>query len=311
MLAINDQPHQVSRRDFLKKGSMASLGLLAAPSLFGSADLFKGPGSKFAGVQIGAITYSFRSMPGSIQEVLQHTINSGVSAVELMGDAVEEYAGCPADKKQMAGWRATVPMDKFKAVKKMFDKAGVKIYAFKPDALGSGNTDAEIEYAMRAAKTLGATAVTVELPRDPKQTERLGKLGAKHKVYIGYHAHTQATDTLWDTALEQSPYNSMNLDCGHYIAAKGHDTNSLLALIEKRHSRITSMHMKDRQTAAHGGENLPWGQGDTPIKEILTLLKTKKYKIPVTIELEYRIPAGSDAVQEVKKCLDYARKALA
>lgn len=310
MLAANDQSGQHSRRDFLKKGGLASLGLLTVPSLFGSADLFKGPGSKIAGVQIGVITYSYRSMPGSLQEVLQYTLNSGISAVELMGDPVEQYAGCPSDKTQIADWRATVPMDKFKMVKKLFDKAGVKIYAYKPNALGARNTDAEIEYALRAAKALGAAAVTVELPKDPAQTERLGKLGAKHKVYIGYHAHTQATDTLWDKALEQSPYNSMNLDCGHYIAAPEHTAQSLLALIRKRHNRITSMHLKDRQTAANGGANLPWGQGDTPIKEILTLLRDNKYKIPVTIELEYKIPEGSDAVQEVKKCLDYARKSL-
>ncbi|WP_300600097.1 sugar phosphate isomerase/epimerase [Niabella sp.] len=195
-------------------------------------------------------------------------------------------------------------------VKKLFNAAGVTIYAYKPNALGAQNTDAEIEYALRAAKALGATSVTVELPNNPQQTERLGKLAAKHKVYIGYHAHTQATDTLWDTALEQSPYNSMNLDCGHYIAAQGHSTESLLALIKKRHDRITSMHLKDRQSAAHGGANLPWGEGDTPIKEILTLVKNNKYKIPITIELEYKVPEGSDAVQEVKKCLAFARKEL-
>lgn len=310
MLAANDPTGACSRRTFLKNGSLATLGLLTAPSFLKAAGLFNGPGSKIAGVQIGVITYSYRSMPGSLQEILNYTVNSGISAVELMGDAVEAFAGCPADKAQIAGWRATVPMDKFKTVKKMFDKAGIKIYAFKPNALGSNNTDAEIEYAMRAAKTLGATSVTVELPRDAAQTERLGKLGAKHKVYVGYHAHTQATDTLWDTALEQSPYNSMNLDCGHYIAAQGHSTDSLLALIRKRHNRITSMHLKDRRSAANGGDNLPWGQGDTPIKELLHLLKDNKYKIPVTVELEYKIPEGSDAVQEVKRCLDYARKAL-
>jgi hypothetical protein len=31
----------------------------------------------------------------------------------------------------------------------------------------------------------------------------------------------------------------------------------------------------------------------------------------VSVELEYPVPAGSDAVQEVKKCMAYARKALA
>ncbi|MCF3108239.1 sugar phosphate isomerase/epimerase [Niabella sp. CC-SYL272] len=310
MLAAKEPTGAVSRRYFLRKSGLASLGLLTAPSLLKAGSLLTGPGSKISGVQIGVITYSYRSMPGSLQEVLQHTVNSGISAVELMGDAVEQYAGCPADKNQVADWRATVSMEKFKAVKKLFNKAGVSIYAYKPNALGAQNTDAEIEYALRAAKALGARSVTVELPKDPQQTERLGKLGAKHKVYIGYHAHTQATDTLWDTALAQSPYNSMNLDCGHYIAAKGHSTESLLALIKKRHNRITSMHLKDRQAAANGGANLPWGEGDTPIKEILSLLKTSKYPIPVTIELEYKIPEGSDAVQEVKKCLAYAKKAL-
>jgi sugar phosphate isomerase/epimerase len=44
--------------------------------------------------------------------------------------------------------------------------------------------------------------------------------------------------------------------------------------------------------------------------EILQLLKKKKYSIPVSVELEYDIPADSDAVKEVKKCIDYAKKAL-
>ena len=103
----------------------------------------------------------------------------------------------------------------------------------------------------------------------------------------------------------------MNLDCGHYIAAGGNNTKeSLLALIEAKHDRITSLHMKDRKTKANGGNNMPWGQGDTPVKEILVLLKEKKYGIPATIELEYDIPAGSDAVKETRKCLMFAKNAL-
>ncbi|GAC1528894.1 MAG: hypothetical protein NVS3B15_06960 [Sediminibacterium sp.] len=295
------------------------------------------PHSKFYGVQIGVITYSFRSLPGSAQQILQYCIDANISAIELMGDAIEDYAGKPANpikmsprvpgqpmkltdeqkmqmadyQKQVAEWRAGVSMDKFEEIRKMYNKAGVSIYAFKPNALGPNNTDAEVEYALRAARTLGARSVTVELPTDPAQSKRLGDLGAKHKVYIGYHAHLQATDTAWDLALSQSHYNSMNLDCGHYIAAGGNNTKeTLLALIEARHDRITSMHLKDRKKKEHGGGNVVWGEGDTPIKEILTLLKEKKYKIPATIELEYDIPAGSNPVQETKKCLDYAKKML-
>ncbi len=202
-------------------------------------------------------------------------------------------------------------MDKFIEVRKMFKKAGISINAYKPNALEARNTDAEVEYALKATKALGAKSVTLELPTDPIQSQRLGDLAAKHKVYIGYHAHLQANDTAWDTALSQSPYNSMNLDCGHYIAAGGKNTKeSLLALIEAKHDRITSMHIKDRKNKEKGGTNVVWGMGDTPLKEILTLLKEKKYKIPVTIELEYDIPPGSDPIQETKICVAYAKKML-
>jgi sugar phosphate isomerase/epimerase len=69
-----------------------------------------------------------------------------------------------------------------------------------------------------------------------------------------------------------------------------------------------SMHLKDRKY--HDGPNAPWGQGDTPLVDILHLVRDKKYKFPVTIELEYNIPQGSDAVAEVKKCRDFAEQAL-
>ena len=339
MSSIQDASYHSSRRDFLVKGSLTSLGLLMAgsPILSSPLSFLDKPDSKFFGVQIGVITYSFRSMPGNAQQILQHVIDSGISAIELMGDAVEDHAGKPSNpvkftggqrgqrpelteeqkaqiaayNKQVAAWRATVPMDKFREIGKLYRKAGVDIYAFKPNALNPNNTDAEIEYALKAAKAVGARSVTVEIPTDPAHSKRLGDLASKHKVYIGYHAHTQATDTAWDIALSQSPYNSLNLDCGHYIAAGGNNTKeSLLQLIASKHDRITSMHLKDRKTKDNGGANLPWGQGDTPIAEVLNLLKEKKYKIPVSIELEYEIPEGSDAVKETRKCLAFAKKAL-
>lgn len=325
------------RRRFLQQSAFATMGILISRSTFGnSLSAIITPGS-IQGVQVGVITYSFRSLPGSAEQILKYCQDAGITDIELMGDAIEDYAGKPANpvkfpprvpgqpmklsdeqkaqlaayQQQVAEWRASVPMNKFKEIRKMYQKGGVSIYAFKPNALNSNNTDAEITYALRAAKALGARSVTVELPADPAHSKRLGELAAKEKVYIGYHAHTQATDTAWDEALAQSPYNSMNLDCGHYIAAGGNNTKeSLLKLIEDKHDRITSMHLKDRKTKTNGGANVAWGNGDTPIREILNLLKDKKYKIPVTIELEYDIPAGSDAIKETAICLAYARKML-
>jgi hypothetical protein len=56
---------------------------------------------------------------------------------------------------------------------------------------------------------------------------------------------------------------------------------------------------------------MAWGHGDTPIKEVLQLMKTEKYKFPATIELEYAPPEGSDSEKEIIKCLAFAKAALA
>jgi sugar phosphate isomerase/epimerase len=326
-----------SRRAFLYQSSLASFGILIAGKSALANNLFQSkPNSLIKGVQIGVTTYSFRSMPCQPDKLLQYCIDSNINAVELKGDEVETYLGKPLNTivlppriagqpkqelseeikaemkqyaQQVAAWRESVSMDKFVELRKKFNDAGIYFFAYKPNALAPENTDGEVVYALRAAKALGAISVSVELPADPAQTQRLGDLAKANKVYIGYHAHLQASETAWDTALAQSSYNTMNLDCGHYIAA-GNTKESLLALIETKHKYITSMHLKDRKTKANGGKNMPWGEGDTPLKEILTLLKEKKYKMPATIELEYDIPTGSDAVKETKKCRDYAQMLL-
>ncbi|PPL01275.1 sugar phosphate isomerase/epimerase family protein [Parapedobacter indicus] len=319
---------QLSRRQFLGTAALAAAGIAVSnKSAFGMPAYIRNlnkPNSVFKGVQIGVITYSFRSMPSSAEQLLQYCRECGVGAVELMGDAAETFAGAPvaparpkrgstegqeawkAHLQALAAWREKVPMTRFEQLRKLYNDAGVKIYGYKPSALGVNNTDGEVEYAFRAAKALGANQANIEFPTDPAQTKRLGTLAAKHKVYVGYHGHTQQTFDMWDSAIAQSRYNAMNFDMGHYVAA-GFDA---IEFIKAKHQHIVSMHVKDRQTKEHGGANLPWGQGDTPIAEALNLMSKSHYKFPATIELEYQIPEGSNAVQEVAKCLEFARKAL-
>lgn len=283
------------------------------------------PNSVFNGVQVGAISYSWRSMPCSAEDVLKYCKECNISAVELLGATGEPTAGAPeapsfprggltADQKReqdayygkLAAWRTSVSMKEFEKIRKMYNEAGVTIYAYKPNALSPKNSDAEVDYACRAAKALGASHVTVELPKDAAQSKRLGEIGAKNKVYIAYHGHLQQTPTAWDEALAQSKYNAMNLDMGHYTAA-GYDP---LPLIREKHQHILSMHLKDRKSKENGQDNVMWGEGDTPIVAALQLIRDNKYKFPVSIELEYPIPEGSDAIKEVSKCVEYARNAL-
>ncbi|MFH6602635.1 sugar phosphate isomerase/epimerase family protein [Maribacter algicola] len=340
----------ISRRSFIGKTSLVATGAsLVGPSLFGAPAILKNygkPNSKINGVQIGVITYSFRSMEDqSAEATLQYILDCGVSAIELIGDPAEVFAGRPEnpiDMNKMWGlrrkkrdeeltedeqkelddlsaqqkdydsrvseWRKSDHKDKFAEFRKMYNDAGVDIYAFKPrNTFGLENSDHDIEWGMRMAKVLGADHVTVEHPSDDAHTLRLGKLAKKHGVYIAYHGHEQQTPTLWDTALEQSNYNALNLDLGHYVAA-GNDTP--LDIVRAKHDRIKSMHLKDRQTPQNNKGNLSWGTGDTPIAEALQLMRDKKYTFPGTIELEYKVPEGSNAVEEVKKCLEYCEKAL-
>ncbi|TLP72980.1 sugar phosphate isomerase/epimerase family protein [Maribacter sp. ACAM166] len=344
-MKTNTSIHQ--RRSFLKKSTALLAGTtLLGPSLFGAPSFLKyTSNSKINGVQIGVITYSFRSMPDqSAEATLQYILDSGINAVELMGDPAEQYAGKPKNpidrntfyslmrrnrnndlneeeqkefidiqakvdqyNKVVADWRASVSMEKFKALRKMYNEAGVRIYAFKPNAFSKNNTDSEINWGMKAAKALGASHVTLEHPSDDGHTLKLSQIAAKYDIFVAYHGHEQQTPTFWDTALEQSDHNAINLDLGHFVAA---GNEAPLNIVKEKHSHIMSMHLKDRRTPEHHKGNVLWGTGDTPIVEVLQLMRDEKYTFPATIELEYDIPEGSDAVQEVKKCLTYAKQAL-
>ena len=286
------------------------------------------PNSVIAGIPIGTITYSYRSMKDqSAAAILKYVVDSGISQIELMGGPVEEYAGAPpapqggggrgapapteaelAARKQaaakLAAWRTSVSMDKFKALRKMYNDAGVNIYAWK--RLSTSMSDAEVEYIFNVAEALGCTHTTIELPEDVAQAKRFGAFAEKKKIYVAYHTHLQGSMTAFDAAFAASRANMANVDLGHLVAAGGDP----IAFLNKFHGRISSYHLKDRTTPANGAKNLAWGTGDTPITAILQTVKKNKWTMPATIELEYEVPANSDAVQEVKKCVDYCRKAL-
>jgi sugar phosphate isomerase/epimerase len=334
---MSKQHNTFSRRDFIAKSAMAATGLVIAQnSSFGFPAIIKNygkPNSKIAGVQLGCISYSFRSLPTDAESVMKYCVEAGISAIELLGTTAEAFAGAPGvsvepmkpftpgprpelteeqkaerakKAKDLADWRSKAAVDKFEQLRKMYKDAGISIYAYKPNAFGVNNTDAEVDFGMRAAKALGATHVTLELPQEAAQTKRLSDIAAKNKILVAYHGHEQQTPTCWDACLAESKFNAMNCDLGHYTAA-GYNA---VELIEAKHDRIASAHLKDRQNPEHGKANLVWGSGDTPLVQILQTMKKNKYKFPGTIELEYEIPADSTPVKEVAKCLEYARKAL-
>ncbi len=363
-----------TRRDFgkLALASLPAAAFAGRGGLLGAVQTK--PNSLVEGVQIGLITYSFRSMPDqSAEATLRYVVDSGVSAIELMGGPVESFAGAPpalrspdgrgaqgggagapagrggqgmtqppqsgaklmgswngepcevptgrggaggrgapsAEQQDYANrlraWRTSVSMEPFKKLRRMYNDAGVTIYAWKQ--LSTSMSDDELEYVFNVAEALGCTHTTVELPTDPAQLKHLGDLAVSKKIYAAYHTHAQGSMTAFDAAFAASKGNKANVDFGHWIAAP--DPGGTPAqFLEKYHDRIASFHLKDRTKPEHCALNLPWGKGETPINEILQLVKTRRWRMPASIELEYEIPSGSNAVAEVRRCLDYCRQAL-
>ncbi|MDD4923171.1 MAG: sugar phosphate isomerase/epimerase, partial [Bacteroidales bacterium] len=234
---------------------------------------------------------------------------SGLSSVELMGGAVEQYAGIPKgkDAQTIRQWRTTVSMDKFKAIRKMFKAKGVNISILK---LGGPDwSDAEIDYAFNVCKTLGARGITMEISE--AAGKRMAPFAEKHNLYVIFHNHAQPGDPnfSFDKVLAYGPKLMLNLDFGHYFGATGLNP---CALIERLHNRIASVHVKDKTgpKASDPNKNQEFGKGETPVAEVLQLIQKNKWPITCDIELEYTVPEGSDAVKEVKKCLAYCSAAL-
>jgi sugar phosphate isomerase/epimerase len=377
-----------SRRDFGKLalgGIPVASAILADPRRFFAAEK---PNSKINGVQIGVITYSFRSMPDqSAEATLGYITTAGLSACELMNGPCWDYAykktnftppstgrggfpggargrgaqaaaepgpavpgqpswgghACPAAAEgrgpgapgapagagrgpgggrqmtpeqqaaadELKKWQLGVSLDVFKDLKKMYNDAGVSIYAVK--ILEVNADDDLLDKQFQIGKTLGATHLTAELPaHSDTSTATLKKVGdaaARNGMLAAYHTHLQGRMDAFDEAFAASKGNAANIDFGHYVAA-GEIGGTPMDFLNKFHSRVASFHLKDRTLPEHCSLNLAWGTGDTPIKQILQLVQKNRWPIPATIELEYQVPEGSDDVKEVAKCLAYCRAAL-
>jgi sugar phosphate isomerase/epimerase len=287
-------------------------------------------------VRIGIQSYSFRTL--SLDEALKAMKEIGIGECELFSGHVEPRptfgpgglgggggrppqgaAGPPPGgptpemraamqqrQEEVRKWRLSVSLDHFKEVRKKFEAAGVKLQAYNL-SFNDRFTDEEIDRGFQMAQALGVNLITASATLS--SAKRVAPFADKYKITVAMHNHANLTDPnefakpeSFAAALAMSKYFAINLDIGHFIAA-GYDP---VGYLEQHHARITSLHLKDRKK--NNGPNTPWGEGDTPIKQVLQLLKTKQYDIPANIEYEYR---GENAVDEVRKCFQYIKDALA
>ena len=319
---------QYTRRD-IAKIALASVPLAKALAT-------KRIDSKIDGVQIGAISYSFNSIASPDPEaIVRAYVEIGLGETELMSNHCEALAGAPAmpvfgrsgggraqpptpeqqaerqaATEKLAQWRASANAQTWAGVRKKFNDAGVDV-ALLCYNMQDAMKDADIEFGFSMAKGLGVKGITTSTTLT--MAKRIAPIADKHKLLVGYHGHDATSDSnqtatleSYDQLMAYGKYNGINLDIGHFTAA-GYDA---VAFIKQHHAKITNLHLKDRKKD-HGPNVAVWGTGDTPMKAVLQLLKKEKYPIPANLELEYRIPEGSDIVAEAKKCFAYVKSCLA
>jgi sugar phosphate isomerase/epimerase len=315
----------LTRRDFGKLALAAGMAPLRSP--FGTAFAAAPIDSTVNGVHIGVQTYSFRDLPrpagaaDSVDVVINAMKASGIGECELFSPQLEPQSpaggrgarGAPPSPEQLKAredlrkWRLESSLDHFKNARKKFDAAGITITAYCYN-MNASFSDAEIDRGFEMTKALGAPVMTTSTQMDV--AKRIAPLADKHKLVVGLHGHSNvddpnefATPETFATAMKMSKYLKINLDIGHFVSAD-YDP---VAYIREHHADITNLHLKDRKK--HQGDNTPWGQGDTPIKAVLQLLKKERWPIPVDIEYEYRGTGTSP--EEVKKCYEFVKQALA
>lgn len=312
----------ISRRDFGK------LALSAIPAASAMAHI----NSRVDGVQLGVQSYSFRDL--SFDDALKAMVADGLGLCELFAPHIEgghldkspmqprpagakmpsradfermrNSAEAKARREELRTWRKTVPLSYFEGIKKRFDDAGIVLCAYNY-SFSADMSDEELDRGFQFAQVLGAKFITASTTLPVAQ--KVAPLADKYKLVVAMHGHSDLKDPnqfakpeSFAKAKEMSQYFKINLDIGHFTAAN----YDAVDYIEKNHSDILLLHLKDRKK--NEGDNVVWGEGDTPIGPVLRLLRDKKWDIPACIEYEYKGAASSPV--EVKKCLDYAEKQL-
>ena len=266
------------------------------------------------GIILGAQTYSFRDR--SLDDAIKAMRELGIKSCELWDGHIEprelqwakgqtpETAKRKAD--EMKEWRKNLDTNAIKAIKTKLDNAGINIVAYT-STIKDNTTDEDIDLIFRIAQTLGTE--TINSSATVNVMKRIDPFAQKYKINVAMHNHSHvekpneisSPDSFARGMAGLSGYININLDIGHFTAANF----DAVDFIRQNHQKILSIHLKDRKKDQ--GPNMPFGQGDTPIIEVLKLIRDNQWPIPANIEYEYK---GGDTVEEVKKCLDYCKQAL-
>jgi sugar phosphate isomerase/epimerase len=313
-----DQEHGMySRREF-------GGALLAAPLAVAARGTTVGAAAD--AVQFGLQTFSFHDLPPAgdpqiVPTIIRNMTEIGLRECEIMSSHVEPWAsyttgwwvqsrrapGFAKVREDARRWRLTVPLDHYRDVRRRFDDAGITIHLYNIN-FNETFTDEERERTFEAAAALGVAGFSSSTVLS--EAKRLVPFVERHKLPVAMHNHNNlvdpdqfATPASFEKALAMSDRFRVTLDIGHFVAGN----NDPVDFIRKHHAHIVNIHIRDRKR--NNGPSRPFGQGDTPIVEVLRLIRDNRY--PIRCYLEYEYGSFKSSTEELKRCLAYCRQGLA
>jgi sugar phosphate isomerase/epimerase len=279
-----------TRREFAAGLGAAAAGLALAPARA------KVRPSVFGGVPVGVQSYTYRAF--DLERMIADMTAIGISSVELWEGHLEP---------------TKTTDDGFKAVRRTLNDAGITVNAYCVN-FPEGTTDERLDRAFRGAGLLGTSVMTSST--EQPVVSRIDERCRRHKVRLGLHNHWLGDTWFtgdksinfegpadWARALEgRSEYLGINLDVGHF-SASGHDP---VAYFREHHDRVFSLHVKDRdRDAMHTFR--PFGEGATPIAEVLRLARQLRFRYAANIEWELD---EKDPTAGVRHSFQYIKRIL-
>ncbi len=283
------------------------------------------------GVQFGLQSYIFTGIglpqDGLLDMVVNSMVESGLGECDLNAPVVEPAqfwdrirAGGPAGpaatvppevaaaraqaREELSKWRMTVSLDYFRDIRKKFEDAGIEIYGLSGFP---GSTEEELSRTFEIAETLGARLVTLGVTLSA--AKRVAPLAEQRGFLVGIQGRPDMSATNPDVIARPENFEAavslsrsywMSFDIGDATGG-GYDA---LRFVEAHHDRITLLYLKDRRKDKL---SVAWGEGDTPIKDILRLIADRKYPIRCYIDCDYKT---ANRPADVKRSFEYAKAAL-
>jgi sugar phosphate isomerase/epimerase len=210
-----------------------------------------------------------------------------------------------AAQQELAQWRASVPLGFYADVRRKFNAAGVDIHAI---SLFPSTAPEQFARTMDIAEALGAQLVATTA--DLKGLQGFVDLTAKRALTVGIQGRPDMSVTNPDVVAKPDQYAAaaglsrnykVILDVGD-ATGRGWDT---LSFVREHADTIGLIYLKDRR---RDYTSVPFGEGDTPIREIVRLIRDKNYPIRCYVDCDY---PTEDRAGDIRRSLEFIKAALA